>query len=70
MASVSEPVRVSTPVVALKLPVMFAVSVKASTSSELTRPPVILMVADSILVSSTSVMVRAASITCAPSPSV
>ena len=62
--------RVRTPVDAFQEPVIEEVSEKARTSSADWKPEEMVMVADSMLVSSASVMVREESITVAPSPSV
>ena len=70
MARVSEPERVRTPVDAFQEPVIAEVSEKARTSSADWKPEKMVTVADSMLVSSASVMVRDESMTVAPSPSV
>ena len=66
----SEPVRVKTPVEAFQEPVIAEVSEKARTSSADWKPEEMVTVADSMLVSSASVIVREESMTVAPSPSV
>ena len=69
-ALVAVPVRVRTPMDGFQEPVMSVASVNARTSAADWKPEDMVMVADSMLVSSASVMVREASITVAPSPSV
>ena len=64
------PVRVRTPVDASQEPVIAEVLEKARTSSADWKPEEMVTVADSMLESSASVMVREESMTVAPSPSV